>query len=170
MHNSFHFNSKCLIVAVKSPSVPYAPLLQSFKLRRCCILRHFHSNSINAAPLQHICEGRALSPNVQTDSRRSVWITMTLLIQDETKGRQDTTNLFSFHFFSFLFFCCCCFPQPLFSSYSWLTVRARGARMTDGSHQLRLDWFFPLNSEGHVQLLVENIKVVTRRVDDSGWG
>lgn len=39
--------------------------------------------------------------------------------------------------------------------------------MTDGSHQLRLDSFFPLNSEGHLNvLLVENIRVVTKRVDD----
>lgn len=38
--------------------------------------------------------------------------------------------------------------------------------MTDGSHQLRPDLFFPLDSEAIVLLLTEKIKVVPRREDD----
>lgn len=38
--------------------------------------------------------------------------------------------------------------------------------MTDGSHQLRPDSFFPLNSEVLVPLLPEKIEVVLGREDD----
>lgn len=102
MHSLFNFTSKSVIVAVKSPFVPNALLLQSFRLRFYCILRRFHSNFINAAPLQHICEGRVSSPIVWMDSCGSVCTTIILLIQDETRRRQESTNLVSFLLFLFV--------------------------------------------------------------------